>query len=153
MPRKDEKSFPFVDEIAAELAANIRPSGSRAYPDAEQRYAAVTGAGYDLGKKKKSREGDIGRTSMKDFGTGGSTTSAQRASAIRGAGYDLGSTGGSGGSTTSAQRASAIRGAGYDLGATGGSTTVKMSSAPHPKPFGAMTGYMSMNQPVKRRKK
>jgi hypothetical protein len=148
MPRKLKDTI--VDRIAEDINQQMpktktRPSGSRAYPDEEQRYAAVTGAGYGLGKKEKIVGGDRGR--------GGSTTSAQRASAIRGAGYDLGSTGGSGGSTTSAQRASAIRGAGYDLGATGGSTTVKMSSAPHPKPFGAMTGYMSMNQPVKRRKK
>ncbi len=153
MPRKLKDTI--VDRIAEDInqqKTKTRPSGSRAYPDEEQRYAAVTGAGYDLGPRNLG-SGKRARVSMKDFGTGGSTTSAQRASAIRGAGYDLGSTGGSGGSTTSAQRASAIRGAGYDLGATGGSTTVKMSSAPHPKPFGAMTGYMSMNQPVKRRKK
>lgn len=137
MPRKKDE-LPFVNEIAAEIAANVRPSGSRAYPDADQRYAAVTGAGYDLGPRNLG-SGDRGRVSMKDFGTGGSTTSAQRASSIRGAGYKL-STGRQG-----------------NIGRTSMDdftpSSIKQSSAPHPKPFGAMTGYMSMNQPVKRRKK
>lgn len=140
MPFKPENSI--ADRIAKDIMnqqVNTRPSGSRAYPDAEQRYAAVTGAGYDLGKQKKSREGDIGRTSMKDFRTGGSTTPAQRASSIRGAGYKL-STGRQG-----------------NIGRTSMDdftpSSIKQSSAPHPKPFGAMTGYMSMNQPVKKRRK